>query len=302
MNMKPWPKILWLFFTLVAVTLFWWLFAFWPQPEKSPEWMLRASAVCFGRSVNGLPEVQGWIMLVGAPLGLFATFFALWWREFLGELRGFWRHGVTALASGVLFLSVVWTAWLVGVSVTEAPELVVFSESPLDFPETYPQRHVMVPDFTLMDHAGKEISLKQFSGRLIYLTFAFAHCKTICPMILDSIKKVAKKNQVPDAVFLVITLDPWRDTPATLKSFASEHDFPSNTHLLSGPVNEVNRVLDMLEIPRTRDENTGDIAHPGLMHVIGPDGKIIYTLNNASPKVIAQAGLRAMQSSVAVQK
>ena len=59
--------------------------------------------------------------------------------------------------------------------------------------------------------------------------------------------------------------------------------------VLSGAIDEVERVLDAYEVPRERDEKTGDVVHPGLVHVLNPSGEIVYTFNNPPTKWLTSA-------------
>jgi hypothetical protein len=43
----------------------------------------------------------------------------------------------------------------------------------------------------------------------------------------------------------------------------------------------------------TRDERTGDIAHPGLVFLIDADGGLAYTFSNPSPAWVRE-GLRRL--------
>jgi cytochrome oxidase Cu insertion factor (SCO1/SenC/PrrC family) len=52
-------------------------------------------------------------------------------------------------------------------------------------------------------------------------------------------------------------------------------------------------------VPFTRDERTGDIAHPGLVFLVDADGRLAYTFSNPSPAWLREAlrrlgGLRVL--------
>jgi cytochrome oxidase Cu insertion factor (SCO1/SenC/PrrC family) len=46
--------------------------------------------------------------------------------------------------------------------------------------------------------------------------------------------------------------------------------------ILSGDPQRVNAVLDEWQVTRRRDPATGDIAHPALVYVLSPEGKIAF--------------------------
>lgn len=103
----------------------------------------------------------------------------------------------------------------------------------------------------------------------------------MCPTILRTLKQASAALDDTATVYPTVTLDPWRDTPAALAGFASAWKLGTNSHLLTGTVDEVAAVLDAYNVPRNRDEKNGDITHPALVYLIGPKGEIIYTFNAA---------------------
>ena len=52
------------------------------------------------------------------------------------------------------------------------------------------------------------------AGRPVVVTFAYAHCTTICPVIVSEVLGARDKLALHKPVVLIVTLDPWRDTPA----------------------------------------------------------------------------------------
>src|SRR5438270_2445132 len=43
------------------------------------------------------------------------------------------------------------------------------------------------PDFHLRDQFGKPVSLSQFKGQPVVVTFLYTHCPDICPLIADKL-------------------------------------------------------------------------------------------------------------------
>src|SRR6266705_3576955 len=57
---------------------------------------------------------------------------------------------------------------------------------------------VPAPDFHLKDQLGKPISLSQFKGKPVVLTFLYTHCPDVCPLTADKLH-VAMQNLDNDA-------------------------------------------------------------------------------------------------------
>jgi len=63
-------------------------------------------------------------------------------------------------------------------------------------------------------------------------------------------------------------------------------------YALSGAVDQVNSVLDAWGVARERNAATGDVAHPPLVYVLDPEGRIAFASNGASA-ALAELALRS---------
>jgi cytochrome oxidase Cu insertion factor (SCO1/SenC/PrrC family) len=90
----------------------------------------------------------------------------------------------------------------------------------------------------------------------------------------------------PPAV-LVVTLDPWRDTPGRLGAIADAWRLTGDARVLSGAPDVVERALNAWRIPRVRNERTGDLSHPSIVYVIGPNGRIAYVVPGGADMIAA---------------
>jgi cytochrome oxidase Cu insertion factor (SCO1/SenC/PrrC family) len=148
------------------------------------------------------------------------------------------------------------------------------------------------PELRLVDQAGREVTLASFRGTPVIVTFAFAHCETVCPVVIEDVLAARRQMEGQPPAVLVITLDPWRDTPSRLASIARAWHLDETAHVLSGPPEVVERTLNTWRVPRTRNQRSGDIVHPTVVYVVDADGRIAYVVNgNAS---LISAALRAL--------
>jgi cytochrome oxidase Cu insertion factor (SCO1/SenC/PrrC family) len=58
-------------------------------------------------------------------------------------------------------------------------------------------------------------------------------------------------------------------------------------HFLSGPAAAVERTLNAWRVPRVRNEKTGDLSHPAVVYVIGPEGRIVYVVQGNADAIAA---------------
>lgn len=277
----------------VTSTLGWWAFAFAPLPSAPPGWLVAARVACFGATASGLPAARGWMMLVLAPATLLGAIVALWGAELGLSLRRAARSRVGQASLALLALAVVVEGVWVARKLEAARAVTAWTPSPVEaetLPEAYPRQTAPAPDFVLTDQHGAGVALAAFRGRPVVLTFVFGHCQTMCPLVVETLKRAAPD----DGVVLLVTLDPWRDTPSALPGIARRWGLPPTFHVLSSRA-----TTDTLAVARAygvgfeRNETTGDIAHPGLVFLVDAAGRVGYTFNNP-PAVWVREGLRRL--------
>ena len=289
------PDHRWALFALGSigiVTVAWWALALWPVPGD-PEWLTRARAVCFDTGSDGMPAVSGWILLIGQPIGMLLFLLVVWPEPVFGGLGALasQRSGRLALvgAAAVLVAGMFGVSLRVGqASARAAParlaDLVPAADVPrLDRPAA---------ELGLVNQRGETVALADLAGGPAIVTFAFGHCADICPMVVSGARlareQALEANAAAAIPLVVVTLDPWRDTPARLNELAVRWDLGSGDQLLSGSVEEVEAVLDAWNVARQRDPLSGDIAHPALVYLLDGGGTIAFATVAAGPGTLAE--------------
>jgi protein SCO1 len=133
------------------------------------------------------------------------------------------------------------------------------------------------PDFTLTSQDGIRVSLRDFRGRVVAVTFIFASCTDTCPLLTDTMARVQDKlgstfgSQI---AFVSITVDPDRDTPDVLKQYAQ--NFGANLEGWAfltgdpGAIREVGRKYGVF----AKKTASGDVDHTFLTSLIDPKGNL----------------------------
>jgi protein SCO1/2 len=83
------------------------------------------------------------------------------------------------------------------------------------------------PDFALTSQDGARVALEDFRGKVVAVTFIYASCPDVCPLLSDKLARVQDELGADfgtKVAFLSITVDPERDTPAVLKEHADALD------------------------------------------------------------------------------
>jgi protein SCO1/2 len=73
-------------------------------------------------------------------------------------------------------------------------------------------------DFRLRDQDGRAVSLRQFRGRVVVLTFMYTTCRDTCPLTATQIRGALDDLDRPVPA-LAVSVDPVNDTPERARQF-----------------------------------------------------------------------------------
>lgn len=301
----PGPRVgLALLGSWLVITAAWWTLALVPVADPPP-WLEAARSVCFGSTASGLPDTYGWLLLAAAPGTMLVAILVTWRDELAATLSAL---GHSAAGRVVLLLVALFVAGgSAAAAMRVAGGLAIDNASydPADagaLPDNYPRLGTAVPSLNLVDQQGRAFTNADLKGRVTLVTFAFAHCHTVCPAIVQTLRSLAARLGDAAPNIAVITLDPWRDTPSRLPQMHEDWKMPECVRVLSGEVGAVTAVLDGFHVPWKRDEATGDVVHPALVYAVDAEGRIGYAFNNPSVDWLEDATRRlALERPVAAQ-
>jgi protein SCO1/2 len=136
--------------------------------------------------------------------------------------------------------------------------------------------------FQLTDQSGQAVTDKAMLGKPTLIFFGFTHCPDICPTSLfemsEVLRAMGKDADRVNAYF--VSVDPERDTAATMKDYLSSFD----PHLkgLTGTPDAVAKVISSYrvyakKVPLKDGDYTMD--HTALIYLMDRDGKFIAPFN-----------------------
>ena len=110
-------------------------------------------------------------------------------------------------------------------------------------PEPPPLSHPLGGDFTLTDQDNAPFKLASRRGKVVLLYFGYTLCPEACPTMLAKLVRVFHLlgPRAKDVEVVFVSVDPRRDTPATLKSYLSYFKIPVTG--LTGTKEEIDRVV-----------------------------------------------------------
>jgi protein SCO1 len=142
-----------------------------------------------------------------------------------------------------------------------------------------------VPDFVFTNQAGKRISLKQYRGHVLLVTFIYTRCpfSDFCPRMSSNFAEIDKRAATDPALagahLLSISFDPEHDTPKVLRDYgysvAHTHEevLFSRWEFAAPSAADLPRIAGFFAL--TIKPEGGVITHNLSTAVIGPDGKIV---------------------------
>ena len=138
------------------------------------------------------------------------------------------------------------------------------------------------PDFSLTDQNREHVTLSQFAGRAVAISFVYTRCPfpDFCFRFTNNFAQLQKRfaNQMGhDLILLTISLDPIHDQPETLAEYGRTWNIdPKGWHLLTGPPAEVQKFCERFGVAFFPDE--GQLVHSLHTVIIDRHGKLLANL------------------------
>ena len=183
-------------------------------------------------------------------------------------------------------------------------EVVIIAQARPDYKPTV-QYHVPavgdpVPNFTLLNQSDHKISLNQFHGKVVAMTFIYTRCplSDYCPRMSHNFAEIDKALQSNAALYsqthlLSVSFDPTYDTPKVLRSYGSAYtgNYVKETFqhwdFAAPSVAELPKMEQYFDVGVTPGQS-GTLQHSLSTVIIGKDGKVIafYPTNDWTPAQI----------------
>src|SRR5947209_14854559 len=132
------------------------------------------------------------------------------------------------------------------------------------------------PDFRLTDQFGKPISLSQFKGKPVILTFLYTHCPDQCPLTAEKLHAVMLNlgSDAQRVAMLAVSTDPKGDTRAAVLNFSQAHRMENYWHFLMGTESQLSPVWSSYSgfAAPTPTSTGGSVAHTTAVYVIDKQG------------------------------
>jgi protein SCO1 len=171
-----------------------------------------------------------------------------------------------------------------GSSDTRAPALAA-NHSQFVGPTMPPGLHAA--NFSLVDQNGRRVTLSQYRGRVVVLTFIHSLCRDTCPFMVEQIKGAL--NDLPSSgagvPVIGVSVAPSEDTPANRKHFLARHQMTGRLAFVNGPLSAMRHVWHSYAIQPVE----GPIDHSTFVLLIDKRGieRVGFPADQLTPEGLA---------------
>jgi len=150
------------------------------------------------------------------------------------------------------------------------------------------------PNFNLTDQFGNPVSLAQFKGHPVILTFLYTHCPDYCPLTADKIHltltKLGSASSAKVGV-LAVSTDPQNDDVSAAYQFSETHHLLNQWHFLIGTQAQLAPIWSAYHVyaaPAPTSSPSGPIDHTVAIFLIDKQGhERVYLGQDFDPNMLA---------------
>ena len=124
------------------------------------------------------------------------------------------------------------------------------------------------------DADGTPQTLGSLAGRVQVVGLVYTNCAFACPRVIADMKRI--EAALPDVGFVLVSIDPERDTPERLRQFADGARLSDERWtLLTGSDDSLIELAAVLGV-RYRRISESDFMHSNLLTVLDRNGEIVH--------------------------
>ena len=157
--------------------------------------------------------------------------------------------------------------------------------------------HHPLLDYKFTNELGQAVSLNDFRGQTLAITFFFTRCPLpdYCPRLSKNFQEASQKlGSLPNGPtnwhFLSVSFDPEFDTPAMLKAYGDSYQYdPKQWSFLTGPADKIGELARQAGLSYQADGGTFNHAFRTL--IIDPTGHlqmVFPTSGDLSDQIVAE--------------
>jgi len=143
---------------------------------------------------------------------------------------------------------------------------------------SFSKKSIYQLDARFTDDTGRTFTLGELRGRPVVIDMFFASCGYACPLLVTNMQAI--RGQLPPtvrerAVFVLVSFDVARDTPAALARYRSQRQLDGQWVLLHGDDAAVRELAALLGVKYKQDTD-GAFSHSNILTILNPQGEIVH--------------------------
>lgn len=148
--------------------------------------------------------------------------------------------------------------------------------------------------FTLVNTKGETVTEDVLLGKPSLIYFGFSYCPDVCPTALQKMGALQARadKQGKRLNYILITIDPERDTPESLAPYITSRGFPLGLQGFSGNQEQINTAAAAYRVYAQKAEDPGSAAeytmdHSDIIYLMNADGTFadVFTHNDSLPEM-----------------
>jgi protein SCO1 len=138
------------------------------------------------------------------------------------------------------------------------------------------QLRAATPQFALRDSLGHTVRLSQFRGKAVLLTFIYDHCPDVCPLIVSNMHAALLKlgSAASRLQIIAVSVDPWGDSPATVRAFLKAHEMTGRMEYLIGSLKQLAPVWRAYGVQVQGSPQRREVGHSAFLYGITGHGSV----------------------------
>ncbi len=138
------------------------------------------------------------------------------------------------------------------------------------------------PDFRLTDQSGRPISLSQFRGRSVVLSFNDDQCTDVCTLLAEDVARADRylgPSGASRVAFVSVNVNPFFPQVSAVRQWTDSNELGSvpNWYFGTGPVATLQSIWKAYGVYVGTDASTRTVTHSTLVEFIDPSGRIRAT-------------------------
>ena len=140
------------------------------------------------------------------------------------------------------------------------------------------------PPIDLDNYLGQPVTLSEYRGKAVLVTFLYTHCPDVCPLITDNLRVVLNRlsRAASTTQIIAVSVDPHGDNARSVAAFLAAHGMVGRMQYLIGSSTQLARTWAAWSVGSTRDTTNPElVSHSALVYGITASGqlKTIYPAN-----------------------